>query len=68
MVLHPDGRWGAVEVKLAGARISEAARSLATTLEQIVGEPAFRLIVTGTGPTLTLPDGAVTCGLHRLRP
>ena len=68
VVLHPDGRWGAVEVKLAGARISEAARSLATTLEQIVGEPAFRLIVTGTGPTLTLPDGAVTCGLHRLRP
>ena len=55
-------------MKLAGARISEAVRSLATTLEQIVGEPAFRLIVTGTGPTLTLPDGAVTCGLHRLRP
>lgn len=68
VILHPDGRWGAVEVKLAGARIAEAAKSLTTTLGQIVGEPAFKLIVTGTGPTLRLPDGTVTCGLHRLRP
>ena len=68
VVVHPDGRWGAVEVKLAGARIANGHRALTSALEQIDGEPSFRLIVTGTGPVLTLDDGTVTCGLHRLCP
>jgi hypothetical protein len=33
-----------------------------------VGEPAFRLVVTGTGPVLTLDDGTVTCPLRALAP
>ena len=68
VVVHPDGRWGAVEVKLVGARIANGHRALTSALEQIDGEPSFRLIVTGTGPVLTLDDGTVTCGLHRLCP
>ena len=68
VVVHPDGRWGAVEVKLSGARIANGHRALTSALEQIDGEPSFRLIVTGTGPVLTLDDGTVTCGLHRLCP
>lgn len=68
VVLHPDGRWAAVEVKLAGARIKDAARSLSRVVDQIDAEPAFRLVITGTGPTLTLHDGTITCGLHRLMP
>ena len=34
----------------------------------VVGEPAFRLVVTGTGPVLTLDDGTVTCPLRVLSP
>jgi len=33
-----------------------------------VGEPAFRLVVTGTGPVVTLDDGTVTCPLRALAP
>jgi hypothetical protein len=31
-----------------------------------VGEPAFRLVVTGTGPILTVDDGTVACPLTAL--
>lgn len=37
-------------------------------LQNEYGEPVFRRVVTGTGPTVTLSGGTVTCGLHRLRP
>ncbi|MDR2348440.1 MAG: DUF4143 domain-containing protein, partial [Bifidobacteriaceae bacterium] len=72
IVSLPDGAWGAVEVKLGGPQVQAAARSLAAAVGQIdlaaVGEPAFRLVVTGTGPTLRLEDGTVTCPLTALRP
>ncbi len=31
---------------------------------EVVGEPVLRLVVTGTGPILTLDDGTVTCPLR----
>ena len=68
----PDGRWAAIEVKLGGNQIPAAARSISASVADIdtsaVGEPAFRLIITGTGSTLTLDDGTVTVPLHRLMP
>ena len=61
IVTLPDGRWGAVEVKLGGARMLVGVESLRGVIDQIdtdaVGEPAFRLVVTGTGPILTADDG-----------
>lgn len=46
--------------------------SLTDAIDQIdidaVGEPAFRLVVTGTGPTLTADDGTVTYSLGVLGP
>ncbi len=72
IVTLPDGRWGAVEVKLGGLQIPNAQASLAAAIGQIdfgdVGESEFRLILTGNGPTLTLEDGTVTCPLAVLRP
>lgn len=47
------------------AALSEAIDQIDTTA---VGEPAFRLVVTGTGPVLTLDDGTVTCPLRSLAP
>jgi hypothetical protein len=68
----PDGRWAAVEVKLGGSQVEPGVHSLASALRQIdttqVGEPAFKLVLTATGPTYQTEDGTITCPLHRLRP
>ncbi len=72
ILLLPDGRWAAVEVKLGGRQVGPGARSLATALSQIdvgaAGEPSFRLVVTGTGPTMVTDDGTITAPLHALEP
>ncbi|SHE26597.1 hypothetical protein [Actinomyces glycerinitolerans] len=68
----PGGRWAAVEVISGTSQIEKGARSLARTVQQIdtsaVGEPVLKLVVTGTGPTATLPDGTVTCPLSVIGP
>lgn len=72
IITLPDGRWAAVEVKLGGPQMSAGAMSLRDAVAQIdtevVGEPVVRLVVTGTGPILTLDDGTVTCPLRALAP
>ncbi len=72
VVTLPDGRWGAVEVKLGGRQLSTGVESLRDVIAQIdtqsVGEPAFRLVVTGTGPVLVTDDGTVTAPLSALAP
>lgn len=63
---------GAVEIKLGGGQISAGMASLRAAIEEIdtsvVGEPAFMLVVTGTGPVLNAGDGTVTCSLGDLAP
>lgn len=68
VIARRDGSWGAVEVRLGMNQIESGARSLAAACEQVAQPPAFRLVVTGTGPTLRLQDGTVTCPLNALRP
>lgn len=72
VLLLPDGRWGAVEVKLGAGQIPAAIDSLAQVISEIdtsaVGEPAFRLVVTGTGPVMRAQDGAITAPLSALAP
>ena len=72
IITLPDGRWGAVEVKLGGTQLPQAVSSLRKAIAQIdtevVGEPTFRLIVTGTGPILVTEDGTVTAPLPSLAP
>lgn len=72
IVTLPDGRWGAVEVKLGGRQLQAGVASLADVIAQIdttaVGEPAFRLVVTGTGPILVTDNGTVTTPLSALAP
>lgn len=72
VVVGEDGRWGAVEVKLGAGQIAAAQQSVQNAIADIdlslAGEPSFRLIVTGTGPTMTLPDGTVTAPLTSLAP
>ena len=72
MITLPDGRWAAVEVKLGGMQLAAGAESLRKVVADIdtetIGKPTFRLVVTGTGPTLTTDDGIVTCPLSTLAP
>lgn len=72
VVTLPDGRWGAVEVKLSGTQLPYAVDSLRDVISQIdtdlVGEPAFRLVVTGTGSVLVTDDGTITTPLSALAP
>lgn len=64
----PDGRWGAVEVKLGEGQVPKGAASLAKGVAQIDGEPAFRLVLTALGGTYCLDDGTITCPLAALCP
>jgi predicted AAA+ superfamily ATPase len=70
VVLLPGGKWGAVEIKLGASRIGSAIESLNATIRDIdtsiVGDPAFRLVITGTGETFVADDGSVTCPLSAL--
>jgi predicted AAA+ superfamily ATPase len=72
IVTLPDGRWGAVEIKLGSTRMLAGVESLRDVIDQIdtdiVGEPKFRLVVTGTGPILTADDGTVVSPLSALAP
>ena len=72
IITLPDGRWGAVEVKLGGQQVSTGAQSLQAVIAQVdtaaIGEPTFRLVVTGTGPILVTDDGTVTAPLTALGP
>lgn len=67
-----DGRWAAVEVKLGGGQFPAGAKSLNAAVDQVdtgrVGEPEFRLVVTGTGPVLVANDGTITAPLSALAP
>lgn len=72
VITLPDGRWAAVEVKLGGRQVQAGIESLTRVIDQIdtntVGEPAFRLVVTGTGPIMTASNGTHTCPLSALAP
>ncbi len=72
VITLPDGRWGAVEVKLGGQQFTAAADSLRAVIAQVdtaaIGEPSFRLVITGTGPILVTDDGIATAPLSALAP
>lgn len=55
-----DGRWAPVEVKLGGAQIDEAAKSLRRLTERVetssLGEPAFLMALTGTATAYRRDD------------
>lgn len=67
-----DGRWAAFEVKLGQRQIPAAQSSLAAFVGDIdtarTPLPQFRAVVTADGPTMMLPDGAVTFPLKALSP
>jgi predicted AAA+ superfamily ATPase len=72
IITLPDGRWAAVEIKLGGAQAAAGAASLNAAVDTIdtstSGGPTFRMVVTGTGPTVVTDDGVVVTSLRALAP
>jgi predicted AAA+ superfamily ATPase len=71
IIEYPDG-WVAVEVKLGVGAVEEAADKLKTIISRIdtqtMGEPDAILIIVGTGPGYTRPDGISVVPIGALRP
>ncbi len=72
IVEWPDGRWGAIEIKLESRREDEAAATL-TRIGQLVrsqhgGEASFLAVVTANGFARRRPDGVYTVPITCLRP
>jgi predicted AAA+ superfamily ATPase len=68
----PDGRWGAVEVKLDVRREDEAAATL-LNVQRLVrsqhgGPPVFLAVVTGRGHAYQRTDGVYSVPITALRP
>lgn len=73
IVEYPDGRWGAVEVKLGGSAVKRAESSLLTLRDHRVdldrvGSPSYLAVVTGTEYAYTLPSGVHVIPLATLAP
>ena len=66
-----DGRWGAVEVKLGGGQIDDAARNLLALKEKVdggsMGEASFLMVLTGTELAYRRTDGVFVVPLGCLR-
>ena len=66
-----DGRWAAVEVKLGGRQVDEAADNLRSLADKVdtskCGKPSFLLVLTGTEYAYRRPDGVFVCPLSALR-
>lgn len=73
IIRQPDGRWGAIEVKLGGEdAIGLAANNLKRLAKKVSeksseGDPAFMMVLTATGPLYTREDGVLVVPLNMLR-
>lgn len=72
VIVLPDGRWGAVEVKLGIQSLPQAESSLLAFRNQVdtavMGEPSFLAIVTGNGGCMRLESGVYSINLAALAP
>jgi len=65
----PDGRWAAFEIKLGSspAIVDEAAANLLKLKALVAGEgPVAMGVITGTGYSLTRPDGVIQVAIGAL--
>lgn len=72
VIVLPDGRWALVEVKLGTAQVDAAATSLhkvaAKINQDIMGAPAFLLVITSGGYAYRRKDGVFVSPLSCLAP
>ncbi len=66
-----NGKWGAIEIKLGGGYIDEAAKNLLKFKERIdikkCGEPTFLVVLTGTSYSYKRDDGVYVVSIGTLK-
>lgn len=74
-VIHlPNGKWAAIEIKLGGDDLVQAGVNTLNTLDKKLSEksnepaPAFKMILTATGPLYRRPDGIYIVPINCLKP
>lgn len=74
-VIHlPNGKWGAIEIKLGGEELINAgAKTLKLLEDKIVnksneGKPEFLMVLTATGPLYRRDDGIYVVPINCLKP
>ncbi|MDR3293959.1 MAG: DUF4143 domain-containing protein [Clostridiales bacterium] len=71
-IVHLDsGKWGAIEIKLGGNQIDEAAANLLKLKEKVdterMSEPSFLMVLTGTPNAYLRPDGVLVVPIGCLK-
>jgi uncharacterized protein len=71
IITLPDGRWGAVEIKMGQRQVEEAANNLLKLKKKVDTEvmqpPAFLMVLTGNGYALKLENGVFVVPITCLR-
>lgn len=71
-IVHmPDGKWGAVEIKLGAGQIDNAANNLIKFRDMVdetaSGKPSFLMVLTGTNYSYRRDDGVYVVSISSLR-
>ena len=72
VIVDGAGAWGLVEIKLSSADVEAGVATLnkvsAKIDKAIVGEPRFKMVITGSGYSHQRRDGAIVCPIACLAP
>ena len=70
IIVLPNGKWGACEIKLGSGYIQQAEKNLLTMLDKIdtnhVGEPSFLAVITGENYSMRLDSGVYVVSIGSL--
>lgn len=70
IIVLPDGKWGACEIKLGAGYIQQAEKNLLTMRDKIdtdhVGKPSFLIIITGENYSMQLDSGVYVVSVGSL--
>lgn len=70
IVVLPDGKWGACEIKLGSGYIQQAEKNLLSMRDRIdtnhVGEPSFLAVITGENYSMRLDSGVYVVSIGSL--
>lgn len=71
IITLPDGRWGAVEIKMGQRQVEEAANNLLKLKKkvdiEVMQPPAFLMVLTGNGYALKLENGVLVVPISCLK-